>query len=192
MLLRHSMSLCAIALCCTFAAHADVVNFDAQATTAPDVFTGAINSPLTIGSATITGGQLLNNEILAVDKTGVYATASVTGGYTNPLTITFSSPVSGFSIEVTNNIADTFTVADNLGDSSSDFLSLNSEQTFSLSGSGISSVTISAADGSSWDFAIDNVTFTPAAAPTPEPSSLALLGTGLAALVRFGRRRRAA
>ena len=191
MLLRHSMSLCAIALCCTFAAHADVVNFDAQAAGAPDVFTGVVNSPLTIGSATFTGGELLINETGSVDETGVYATASVGGGYTDPLNITFSSPVSGFSIVVTNNIADTFTVADNLGDSSSAFLVLDSEHTFSLSGSGISSVTISSANQSDWDFAIDNVTFAPAAA-TPEPSSLALLGTGLAALVRFGRRRRAA
>lgn len=191
--LRYSMGLCAIALSCTLAAHGDVVNFDAQAAGASNVFTGTVNSPLAIGDATFTGGQLLINEAGSVDLTGVYATTDlVSGAYTNPLQITFATPVSGFSILVTNNIPDTFTAADNLGDSSSAFLALNSEQTFSLSGSGITSVTISAANNSSWDFAIDNVTFTPTTAATPEPSSLVLLGTGLAALARFGRRRRVA
>ncbi len=191
---RYAISLCAVTLSCTLAAHADVVNFDAQASGASSFFNGTVNSPLTIGNATFTGGQLIKAESGASpDQTGVYATASLAGGYTDPLHITFSSPVSGFSILVTNLVADTFTVADNVGDSSSDAIGADSQQTFSLAGSGITSVTISSANQANWDFAIDNVTFTPGTvAATPEPSSLALLGTGLAALARFGRRRRVA
>jgi hypothetical protein len=62
--------------------------------------------------------------------------------YADPLTITFSQPVSGFSIVVTNNspgnsIADTYTVADNLGGSQSNFLGNNAPATFTLPDTGV-------------------------------------------------------
>jgi hypothetical protein len=184
--------LSAAALCLlagTSAQASTVIDFEAQAAAAGNggSFTGTTNSPLTIGIATFSGGELLLNETFSVDETGVYATASLGGGYTNPLPISFSQGVSGFSLLLTNNNADTFTVADNLGDSESMFLAANSMQTFTLAGTGITSVTVTEA-GSTFDYAIDNVTFT-AASTTPEPSSLLLLGSGLLAVGGVLRRR---
>ena len=185
--------LCTFVMSAAFAgsvtAHATTIDFDAQATGAPSAYTGVLNSPLAIGSATFTGGQLLNNEIFSTDTTGVYATTNLSAGaYTNPIVISFSAPVSGFSLVLTNNIADTFTVTDNLGDTISAALGTNASHTFSLNGSGITSVRASEA-GNSFNFAIDNVTFSPVAAATPEPSTFALLGTGALGLLGFARRR---
>jgi len=169
-------------------AEATTIDFEAQAAGAGSVFTGAVNSPLVIGIATFTGGQLLKNETASVDLTGVYATTNlIAGAYTNPLVITFSAPVSAFSIEVTNNFADTYTVADNVGDTSSLLLPALAQQVFSLNGVGITSVTIAATNRASFDFAIDNVQFT--AAAVPEPATLTLTALGLAAFVRRRRRR---
>jgi hypothetical protein len=43
---------------------------------------------------------------------------------------------------------------------------------------------------STFDFGVDNVDFTPAAAAVPEPASLILLGTGIAGMIGKARRRR--
>jgi hypothetical protein len=174
---------------------ADVVDFDALASGRGGSFTGNNDSPLVSGIATFSGGELLNAESgggSAPDQTGVYATigpAFVSGGYSNPLTITFSSPVSGFSLMVTNVLPDTFTVADNLGGSSSAAIATGGQNVFSLSDVGITSVTImSTTAGNTWDFAIDNVTFTPAS--VPEPSTMMLGGIGAVAGLGYGAVRR--
>ncbi len=157
-------------------AKAGFIDFESQAAGRGGNFTGAVDSPLVIGIATFKGGELLNNESSSIDLTGVYATIApnlVSGAYTNPLTINFSTPVSGFSILVTNNFADSFTVADNLGGSSTLILPNNALQTFTLLDLGITSVTISAANHTTFDFAIDNVAFTSTdVAPVPEPATV--------------------
>jgi hypothetical protein len=51
---------------------------------------------------------------------------------------------------------------------------------FSLSGIGITTVDITSANADGWDFAIDNVTFTPGASHVPEPRSFGLLLLALA------------
>jgi hypothetical protein len=60
---------------------------------------------------------------------------------------------------------------------------------FSLPGQGLQKVYISSANTDAWDFAIDNVSFTPVAS-TPEPESWLLVGAPFALLI-FVRRRRA-
>ena len=158
----------------TIPASATVVNFDAQAAGSGSDLTGVPEAPLTIGILTVTGGELLNQETgLGVDQTGVYASEGLFGiSETNPLVLTFSTPVFNFSVFVANG-DDTraYTVTDNLGGSLTQTLASAGAlggATFSLSDGGITSVSISSANAAAWNFAIDNVTFT----PTPE------IGTG--------------
>lgn len=152
-------------------AYGTTIDFEAQGGSAPPAFNNTLNSPLTIGIATFRGGQLLKNETNSADVSAVYATA---GGapYLDPLSITFSQPIAGFGLTVTNNAPDTYTVADNLGGSQSLGLNANSSQIFSLTGTGITSVTIASATTTFWDFAIDNVTFSAASTAVPEPGTL--------------------
>ena len=171
---------------------ATVIDFEAQGASAPNGFTGSLNSPLVIGIATFTGGQLLRNQAGGVDTTAVYATTNQTAGsYTDPLTITFSQPVSGFSIVVTNEFPDTYIVADNKGGSSSLPVNGNTNQVFTLPDSGITSVTVASNLTFAWDFAIDNVTFTPALAVAPEPATYLPVASGLFGVLSIFKRRRA-
>jgi hypothetical protein len=185
---------CSVVLLLLFAlsdrsAKADIVDFEAQGAGRGDMFTGIPDSPLVIGIATFAGGELLNMETLSpADETAVYATTDFGSGYTNPLVITFSQPVSNFTILVVNGQPrQDYTVADNLGASQTINLMFTDAATFMLSGSGITSVTITAPDFPTvWDFSIDNVTFSTS---TPEPASLLLFGTGLTVLMLKFRKR---
>jgi hypothetical protein len=190
--LPHVLYMTTILAVAAGTAKADIINFEAQGAGAPSAFNGTLNSPLKIGIATFNGGQLLNNEAGSVDETAVYASTNtnpVGGAYTDPLTIAFSQAVSSFSIDVTNEFADSYTVADNRGGSQTKALALNTTQSFSLADSGITSVTIGSATKSFWDFAIDNVQFTPAVAPVPEPSGLLLLASVCGAFATLAMRK---
>lgn len=174
---------------CVAFAGATTIDFEAQGSSAPSSFSSP-NSPLTIGIATFMGGQLLKNETAvapAGDVTAVYATAGpgVSARFTDPLTINFSQPVSNVGLLLTNEVPDTYTVADNLGGSESGTTS----QMFSLSDTGVTQVTIASATAFAWDFAIDNVTFTPAVTTVPEPAMWLPMGLGLLTLlIGSGRR----
>jgi hypothetical protein len=174
-------------------AAAAVIDFEAQAANTGGNLTGIPDSPLAIGIATFTGGELRDGEIgLNADQTGVYASEGLFGsGETNPLVITFASPVSNFSVFVANgDDVRSYTVSDNLGDSVTMPLASAGgldAATFSLPGNGLKMVDISSANANAWDFAIDNVTFTPATS-TPEPESLLLLAAGVGLLAAVCRR----
>lgn len=172
-----------LALAIALPAGATTIDFEAQASNRGGNLTGVPDSPLGIGVATFGGGELLRGEIgVDADGTSVYASQGLFGsGETNPLTITFAVPVQDFSVLVLNgDDVRSYTVSDNLGDSMTGSLasagSLGSSR-FTLPGSGLTRVSIASANTDAWDFAIDNVTFTPIIA-TPEPASLLLLSAG--------------
>jgi len=174
-------------------ASASVVDFEAQAANSGGFLTGIPDSPLTIGIATFTGGELREGLIgITADQTGVYATQGLFGsGETNPLVITFATPVHDFSLLVANGDSpnQTYTLSDNLGDSTNFMLALagslsNPVRTVSLAGDSITSVLITSANTDSWNFAIDNVSFTVGPAAVPEPASGLLVAVGLALVLK--------
>jgi len=169
---------------------ATTIDFETQAANAGRFLTGIPDSPLTIGLATFTGGELRSAEIgLPANQSGVYATQGVFGsGETNPLTIQFAVPVSGFAVAVANgdNTA-TYTVSDDAGDSISASLPSTGAagaRIFSLPGVGIQTVNISSSNADGWNFAIDNVVF----AAVPEPITAALFLTGFLLAAWFAKR----
>lgn len=188
--MKHRFILCfwqcvLMASAAALPADATVINFDAQAASHGGNLTGIPDSPMTIGIATFTGGELRGGEVgLNADQTGVYASEGLFGsGETNPLQITFALPISDFSVYVVNaENVQSYTVSDNLGDSVTMSLASSANlgaATFSLPGTSITSVTITSANADAWDFAIDDTTFTTAISITPEPESFLLVGAGL-------------
>lgn len=163
-------------------ANATTIDFEAQGASAPSSFTGVLNSPLSIGIATFRGGQLLRNVSGAADTTAVYATTNfVSGAYLDPITIAFSQVVSNFSLLLTNQLPDAYTLVDNNGvTTTASITSFNTSQTITLTDSGITQISIwETAPGTIplqapplWYFAIDNVSFTPSSTPVPEPAKL--------------------
>ncbi len=187
--MKHRFILCfwpcvLMASAAALPADATVISFDTQAASDGGNLTGIPDSPLTIGIATFTGGELRGGEVgLNADQTGVYASEGLFGsGETNPLQITFALPINDFSVYVVNaESVQSYTVSDNLGDSVTMSLASSANlgaATFSLPGTNIASVTITSANADAWDFAIDDTTFTTAIS-TPEPESFLLVGAGL-------------
>jgi hypothetical protein len=176
-------------------AGATVIDFETQAADRGGSLTGIPDSPLTIGIATFTGGELLRGEVgLNADPTGVYASEGLFGsGETNPLVISFAVPVQDVSVFVLNgDDVRSYTVSDNIGDSATNSLASSGglgAATFSLPGNRLSTLKVTSANSNAWDFAIDNVTFTEAATSTPEPESIFLLGAGFVLLGAICRRR---
>ncbi len=193
---HFSVSLLITLLMAAVPATAEVINFDAQAAGRGGNLTGIPDSPLNVGIANFTGGELLDAEVgLSVDQTGVYASQGIFGsGETNPLTITFVSAVSNVSVFVANgDDVRSYTVTDNLGDSVTKSLASAGGlggATFSLPGNDITSVQISSANAAAWDFAIDNVTFAPPATAVPEPDSWLLFSGGVLLLIATCSKRR--
>jgi hypothetical protein len=101
--------------------------------------------------------------------------------------------VQDFSVFLANGEdSRSYTVADNVGDSVTNSLAsvgAFGAATFSLPDSRLTKVTITSANTNGWNFAIDNVTFTPAAAsPVPEPESMLLMSAGLLVVIAVRRR----
>lgn len=150
-------------------AAATTTTIDFETITGPSLFCPPALSPLNIGIATFTGGTVLTAATnLPADQTSVYGTASVctSTGYADTLTITFSRPVSDFSVLVLNGntVTVSYSVTDDLGGSVTKSLVSNvnsGADTFSLPDDGITSVSIGLTSPSAvYDFLIDDVQFT--------------------------------
>ncbi len=178
-------------------ANAFIVDFEDQ--TGPSTF-GAPNETLTYTfpgvTATFTGGTILTNTTnLPADETSVYGTVSDTPN-SNPLTITFSEPVHNFFLDILNGntINETYTIADDLGNTASFVIppNLNSGlQFFSLAATGTVVTITSAATNGFWDFFVDNVGFDQATPGVPKSSTWAMMLLGFAGLGLAGYRRAA-
>ena len=162
---------------CVTAISAATIDFEAQGPNAPSTFTGTLNSPLIIGIATFTGGQLLKNEVnTGPDTTVVYATTGNLPLYTDPIVVTFAQPVDNVGLLVTNLAPDIYTLADNKGNFiTSAQLNAGDSSMLNLTDSGVTRLTISSAVLFGWTFAIDNVTYTPSTTVVPEPPTAILL-----------------
>jgi len=151
------------------------ITIDFEQFTGPSTFTG-IQPSLTVGNATFYGGQILTNETNSIaDESSVYATASpYCPGCLPAISIAFAQPVSNFSLFVINGntVTVTYTVSDDQGGFQTKTLSstvLAGAGTVSLTDTDIHSVAITSGPAPGgccgWDFAIDNVTFTPVPIP---------------------------
>ena len=177
MRIQWIVAACAVAMMAASLANASTIDFETQAAASGSTFTGT-PSEVNIGIASFSGGELLNNVAgLGADATGVYASEGIFGSEDNPIEITFSAPVSAFSILLVNaDNTQNYTVSDNLGDSVTKSVASAGAlgtATFTLAGAGLTTVDITSANAFSWSFAIDNVAFTPVA--TPEPRVIWLL-----------------
>jgi len=113
--------------------------------------------------------------------TGVIGT---TGTDPEPLTIYFASPVSNVSLWYSspgNFTLSAYDAVGNLIHSVTQPADTGSMAEISLNDSGIAYVTFSNDFGGAGFDVLDDLSFTPAASPVPEPSSIALLGTGILA-----------
>lgn len=148
---------------------------------------------------TIAGGVILQDEFPETGYLGsVYATASTNAGVgasatlTNPLTFSFVQSVSDLQVSIVNAMTGNYELSDSAGHTivnltgiSGTITLMNTGSMFDLTYLGSSMTTAS----SSWDYAIDGITFNPASTTVPEPATWTILMSGIA-LMGFAARRR--
>ena len=201
---QHRFAFVAVGATLLFAtsARGDSVNFDtltgpsrfAEAGAAQTLIFGPFPDTVT---ATFRGGVILTAETSqTTDNTSVYATASFGDpSLTNPLTVTFNQNIQNFQIDILNALAGNYEMFDNLGHT--DFFSLATlggsiaTEGFAAAGNLVSIAFLGPAlGGTTFDFAIDNVTFNQPLTTTPLPAGLPLFAGGLALVGLLARRRR--
>jgi hypothetical protein len=131
----------------------------------PTTFDG-IKPPLTVGSVTFSGGQVLDAAtFLPANRTNVYGTAHFCPGCLPTITIDFSKPASEISFQLINGWTRvvSYTVEDDQGGMAQATLPANfdgGETTISLPSSDVMQVEIRGDSSSKFGFFIDSVSFT--------------------------------
>ena len=131
----------------------------------------AINPPLTLGEATISGGQIVTNvrRLRRVNRSTVYGSAHFCSGCGSTITIEFSKPVSDVSFMLMNgrSARPWFEVQDDAGNKVEFRLGMyflaGSSRLVTLPSSGIRKITIGQVEGVGailWQFYIDNLRYT--------------------------------
>jgi hypothetical protein len=150
-----------------------VINLIAKGFTGPSTFkaAGPVETLDLPGDVMITGGVVLGNETnLPAGDPSVYGTAAAFDdvspgpGLTQSITLTFSAPVTNFSVDIFNGMTTTATyqVSDNTGDSTTVILAANSaggQQVAVLPNAHNATIITITAEAAPWDFSIDNITY---------------------------------
>ena len=181
---------------------ADIVDFE-NLTGPPDFASAGPTQTLIYGpfsdgvTATFAGGVILTHESSqTTDFTSVYATASFGDpSLKNPLTVTFNQSIQNFQIDILNAIAGNYQMFDNNGHSVSFSLATTggslATEGFAAAGTMVSILFLGPSFGTTtFDFAIDNVTFNQPLSSVPLPAALPLFATGLVGLGLLGWRRK--
>jgi MYXO-CTERM domain-containing protein len=165
----------------------------------PTALDGNLDSPLTIGDVTLSGGQLLFDQWSPAlpQQTGVYASSSDFGGYTNPILIDFATAPTG-NVQVVTWNRSTVPKTQYINGVSHNpngvkfvnAVQIDTDTFAAYFNSGVGTV----ADdiGATWNFGVVGyrigsgpaVYFSAAAIPEPASAGLGVLGLGGLALLR--------
>ena len=138
---------------------------DFEQFTEPSMFDG-VKPPVTVGSATFSGGQLLTaTSALPANRTTVYGTTDFIPGFQPELKIMFAEPVSEISFQVINGrtTPDTLIATDDQGGMTQATVPpnfLSGQAILALPSAGVQEVIIRGSQGSRWNFYIDDIRFT--------------------------------
>ena len=172
------------------AAQATIINFDDQGLTGPccaSVPAAPVNINAGGDNVVFSNGAILTGESnLPADQTSVYYNSYFlpnTAG--DAMTITFSSPVTNFFLNLYNGetYTDSFTVSDNDGHSTTVSIPSNGNGGLSLISFPATGniITITTTD-TQYDYSIDNIGFNQPTPGVPEPGTWAMFLVGFGAI----------
>ena len=172
------------------AAQATIINFDDQRLTGPSTPSDPA-APVAINAGgdnvVFSNGTILIGEtFLPADETSVYFNSYFLSGSTGAaMTITFSSPVTNFFLNLYNGetYTDSFTVSDNAGHSTTVSIPSNGNGGLSLISFPATGniITITTTD-TLYDYSIDDIGFNQPTPGVPEPGTWAMFLIGFGAI----------
>jgi len=193
-------------ICLEGPGNAALINFDDQALFGPPWYAATTVRPqhLDVGGVQFDGGVILTNVGLPTNSSSVYATSDQVDSLLNPVTISFSTAVSSYYLNLFNGVGKdiVYRVSDDAGHAVdvplTSYSASGGYATVGFDATNVNQVSIMAVTdattfglGNSWNFMIDDIgydeilpegTLGTEASPVPEPGSFFLLGAGLVSL----------